>query len=126
MNQQNSDPLVTTFDNLLALREYAAKYPHDAAIQFVSFCAANMTRSKSQLFQDLFVVFFLNGKQNGFFVEFGAADGQILSNTAILERDFGWKGILSEPARGWHNALKANRKSVIDTRCVWSETGRTL
>ena len=85
-----------------------------------------MMRSQSQLFQDLFVVFFLQGKRNGFFVEFGATDGRGLSNTFILERDFQWNGILAEPARCWHAALKSARRAAIDTRCVWSESGQTL
>ena len=92
----------------------------------MAFCAANMMRSQSQLFQDLFVVFFLQGKRNGFFVEFGATDGRGLSNTFILERDFQWNGILAEPARCWHAALKSARRAAIDTRCVWSESGQTL
>ena len=85
-----------------------------------------MMRSQSQLFQDLFVVFFLQGKRNGFFVEFGATDGRGLSNTFILERDFEWNGILAEPARCWHAALRSARRAAIDTRCVWSESGQTL
>ena len=126
MNTQNVHPLVVTFDNLLGLRQHAAANPNDAAAQFVAFCAANMMRSQSQLFQDLFVVFFLQGKRNGFFVEFGATDGRGLSNTFILERDFQWNGILAEPARCWHAALRSARRAAIDTRCVWSESGQTL
>jgi FkbM family methyltransferase len=83
-------------------------------------------RSHAQLFQDLLVVFVLKGKRDGYFVEFGATNGSDLSNTLILERDFQWKGILAEPAKGWHAALKANRKVAIDTRCVWSKTGAQL
>lgn len=44
----------------------------------------------------------------------------------MLERHFGWKGLLAEPARCWHAALEANRKASIDTRCVWTETGAQL
>ncbi len=72
------------------------------------------------------MIFLLKGKRNGFFVEFGAANGHDLSNTAVLERDFQWKGILAEPAKGWHAALKQNRTAAIDTRCVWSQSGVTL
>src|SRR3981189_1916986 len=79
-------------------------------------------KSKSQLRQDLFVLSELGFKRNGFFVEFGAANGIDLSNTFLLENDFGWKGILAEPAKCWHNDLHNNRKCWIDTACVWSKS----
>jgi FkbM family methyltransferase len=82
--------------------------------------------SHAQLFQDLFVAFCLGRKRDGFFVEFGAANGIDHSNTLLLERHFEWKGILAEPARCWHSSLKRNRQVAIDTRCVWSETGMNL
>ena len=68
----------------------------------------------------------LNLKRNGFFVEFGACNGIDLSNTYLLEKQFGWTGILAEPAKCWHSALHANRKSVIETKCVWSKSKMTL
>ena len=126
MSAPNPHPLVAAFDGLLALRPYAAANPSDVAAQFAAFCGANLMRSRAQLFQDLFVVLFLRGKRNGFFVEFGATNGTDLSNTLLLEREFQWNGILAEPARCWHLALKTSRRAAIDTRCIWSETGATL
>lgn len=57
-------------------------------------------------------------KQNGFFVEFGATNGIDLSNTYLLETEFGWNGILAEPDKYWHTSLIANRTAIIDIRCV--------
>jgi len=126
MGEPRPNPAIVTFDSLLALRQYAATNPNDGTARFVTFCATHHVRSHSQLFQDLFVVYFLQAKRNGFFVEFGATNGVDLSNTLVLERDFQWNGILAEPASGWHSALKANRRANIDTRCVWLETGAKL
>lgn len=89
-------------------------------------CMAHMPHSRSQIFQDLFVLNWLNYKRSGYFVEFGAADGVIYSNSHLLEKELGWSGILAEPARVWRADLERNRTAHIDTRCVWKSTGETL
>lgn len=83
-------------------------------------------KSMAQLQQDIVCLMILNFKENGFFVEFGATDGVKLSNSFLLENDFKWKGILAEPGRNWHEKLKSNRKSIIETRCVYTHTGEFL
>ncbi len=82
--------------------------------------------SQAQLWQDLFVLHELGMKRDGYFVEFGATNGVSLSNTYLLEKQFGWKGILAEPARCWHAALEKNRSATIEKKCVWSKTGEVL
>ncbi len=82
--------------------------------------------SHSQFHQDLFVLSVLDFKRDGYFVEFGATDGVVLSNTLLLERNFGWTGVLSEPAQVWQTDLKKNRNARIDFRCVWSSSGDQL
>lgn len=85
-----------------------------------------VTASNAQLCQDLFVLSELNFKRDGYFVEFGACNGVEISNTYLLEREFGWKGILAEPCRSWHAQLKAARRAHISTKCVWSASGERL
>ena len=85
-----------------------------------------LPRSQAQLRQDLFVLSQLDFRRDGWFVEFGAADGVKGSNTWLLENDYGWTGIVAEPARTWHEALARNRRCRVDTRCVWSVSGATL
>jgi len=82
-----------------------------------------VNKSKSQLGQDVLALSRVGLQQAGFFVEFGATNGIDLSNTYLLEKEFGWKGILCEPAKEWHEALMRNRACAIDTRCVYSSTG---
>jgi FkbM family methyltransferase len=104
----------------------AASHPQADELAFIEFCAAHALRSRAQLLQDLFVLYMLGRKRGGFFVEFGATDGVNISNTVLLERDFGWSGVLAEPARFWHEQLRANRRCTIITGCVWHTTGETL
>lgn len=83
-------------------------------------------KSRAQIRQDLFVLAELDFKENGFFVEFGATSGVNESNTFLLEKEFGWNGILAEPARVWHARLRASRSAHIETKCVWRDSNSTL
>jgi FkbM family methyltransferase len=82
--------------------------------------------SKGENFQDIFAMLVLDARTNGFFVEFGATDGVAGSNSHIMEKAFGWSGILAEPAACWHAALQRNRSARISHKCVWRETGAQL
>jgi FkbM family methyltransferase len=84
------------------------------------------SNSRSQYMQDLFVLQHTNYKKNGFFVEFGACDGISLSNTYLLETEYGWNGILAEPGKTWWKSIQENRKSIIDHRCVWKESNKVM
>lgn len=82
---------------------------------------------KSQLYQDVFAHFIIGNKFDKTFLEFGATDGLELSNSYMLENSLGWKGALSEPSPQWYNSLRENRKKTeIITKCIWSESGKTL
>jgi FkbM family methyltransferase len=84
------------------------------------------SKSFAQLRQDLWVLHETRHKRDGYFVEFGATDGVNLSNTCLLERELGWRGILAEPNPAWHAALKQNRKAAIDLRCVFGRSGERV
>ena len=86
---------------------------------------ATSTETYSQLGQDIFVLFCL-GKEPGFFVEFGACDGVILSNTFLLETYHGWQGILAEPSKYYNNVLKRKRDCIIEDLCVSDKTGDSV
>jgi FkbM family methyltransferase len=72
----------------------------------------NYKDSKAQLMQDLFVDYILN-KDNGLFVEVGACDGLVHSNSFFLEKNKNWNGILCEPAEFWHKELLINRPNCF-------------
>jgi len=81
-------------------------------------------KSKAQLHQDLWVLAETKRKRGGFFVEIGAYDGIEHSNTYLLEKEFGWTGILVEPNPEFHAALRERRSSVLSTKAAYSKPGK--
>jgi len=81
-------------------------------------------RSVSQLGQDLWVLEKTAYKRGGFFVEFGATDGVLLSNTYLLEAEFGWTGLCAEPNPKMYTQLQRNRKCIVSDACIAGESGR--
>jgi len=99
--------------------------PDDLA-HFFAFVTQHCNSSSAQLFQDLWALWETGGKTNGFFVEFGAADGKRHSNTYLLEREHGWNGILAEPNPIFWSALEENRRAQLIKKCVFSHTGANV
>lgn len=70
------------------------------------------------------VIGFFKNKRNGFFIEMGAADGVLASNTYRLERDFEWDGILIEPIKDYADQIQKYRKaSFILNNCIGETEG---
>lgn len=82
-----------------------------------------ITVSQAQLLQDLWVLHELGDKRDGYFVEFGGASGVSLSNTWMLEKHYGWTGILAEPNPEFRESLLANRACQVSFDCVYKTTG---
>ncbi len=82
--------------------------------------------SMSQLGQDLWVLERTGYKRNGFFVEFGATDGVLLSNTFLLEKMFGWTGLLSEPNPEYFADLKKHRSAKALDACIAGKSGEIV
>lgn len=55
--------------------------------------AEEIKENYSQVFQDLFVLCMLYGKREGTYLEIGSGKPFHGNNTALLEKDFDWKGI---------------------------------
>ena len=56
----------------------------------------NIENNWSQSFQDMFVLTMLQGKKNGVYVEVGADQPRVISNTYLLESEFDWSGVSFE------------------------------
>ena len=83
-------------------------------------------KSTSQLGQDLWVLAQTNYRRGGYFVEFGATDGVLLSNTLLLEREFGWNGICAEPNPSFFRQLCQNRACQVSEACVGPISDETV
>ncbi len=114
--------LIASRNELIAARVSIAAYGNSSQRQLASLSS----EMQSQLGQDLFALVSAQMRRKGFFVEFGAGDGVHLSNTFILEKKFGWRGILAEPLAEYHELLRMNRDCNIDTNCVWSSSDNRL
>jgi FkbM family methyltransferase len=112
-----------TLQVLQCLRHHSVDLPE---FRFLEFASSVMNHSTSQSLQDAFMLFERTAETPGYFVEFGAGDGVALSNTYMLEKHYGWTGILAEPARRWQQELPENRSCSICLDCVWHKTGETL
>jgi hypothetical protein len=83
-----------------------------------------LLRSQSEIDQE-FMAFILIGK-GGYFVEFGACNGIIGSNTYFLEKYQGWQGVLAEPIPEWFDEIKKNRSSKAYSYAVHPINGKKL
>ena len=85
----------------------------------------------SQLGQDKYVLenFFKKPDgtfiDDGFFIEIGAYDGRIFSNTFVLEK-LGWKGICIEPVPKMFEQLVENRTCICIKGCISDKEGKVL
>lgn len=93
-----------------ALRKYTSDKHKNLSFKFEG--SDNIKENYSQCFQDLFVLAVLNGKKNGSFLEVGGAGPFKGNNTALLELDFGWKGVSIEFDEGFAKDYSSNRKGT--------------
>ena len=109
------------------LRDIIQRWTHDSVPTDLSLFVINNSGffpRISQRQQD-FLALWINAKverSERFFVEFGATDGISYSNTFLLEKQFGFDGILAEPGKENHRRLHTNRNVAISHQAVWSES----
>ena len=74
--------------------------------------------------QDILIHQLSRRKKDGVFVDIGANDGVSISNTLMLEKDFGWSGIAVEPIPSVYEKLRSNRKCHMVHGCVTPKAGK--
>lgn len=79
----------------------------------------------SQLEQDLWVLESTNFKRGGYFIDIGAYDGILHSNTYLLEKEYGWSGICVEPSNKF-DELKTNRSCSVENLCVYNNSNSVI
>lgn len=72
-----------------------------------------MSKFNGQARQDEFVVNMTNHKKNGFFLEIGSMDPVKINNSYILEKEYGWTGIMVEYDKKWLSHYKEKRPNSI-------------
>ncbi len=76
--------------------------------------AEKIAKNFSQSYQDMFALTMTNGKRGGTYVEIGAMDGQFISNTYLLEKEFDWKGISVDIDEATKKSFKkTKRKNTV-------------
>ena len=80
--------------------------------------------SKSQAYQESFVLNVLNFKCFGTFLELGAGDGIEASNTFLLDNKFNWKGLSLEYDLEMYTAFKTMRRTecLCEDATNWEAT----
>ena len=70
--------------------------------------------SQSQLNQDMWALEQCSCKKNGYYIDIGSADGQNISNTAVMDNKFGWKGLCVDiQPKNMENRTCSVEKSVL-------------
>jgi len=70
-------------------------------------------KNYSQSFQDMFVLSMLNGKQNGTYLEIGSSFPFHTNNTALLETEFGWRGVSMDIDKETVKQFFRERKNTV-------------
>ena len=70
-------------------------------------------KNYSKHYQDLFVLALYNGKKGGNYLEIGSGDPFVHNNTALLETEFGWKGISIDNSEALCYNFKENRNNTV-------------
>ena len=96
-----------------------------AQVRILDYMSKNLSESvktsklcfRSQYGEDTYLWDIFAGKTDGFFVELGAADGLLFSNSYVFEV-LGWRGLLVEPHPALYEACRRNRPGSLVVQAV--------
>jgi hypothetical protein len=83
-------------------------------------------KNHSKHFQDMFVLAALNGKRNGYYLEFGSGLPFEASNTALLEQKFDWKGLSFDKCPRMCSLFSAERKNPVMNVDITAEDVKSI
>lgn len=108
--------ILTYADRIKKLKLFQKFQKDNSKIQFLiefkklkNISNITLNNSQAQLSQDLIYLNEFGEKKNGYFIEIGASDGILNSNTYLFEKVFQWKGLLIESNEEIINELVKNR-----------------
>jgi len=81
---------------------------------------------KGQFGQAAKVEALLGGMKGGFFLECGAADGETLSNTLLLEMKYNWTGVLIEANPSTYQGIRDRHRNVYSLNVCLSPSPHPL
>lgn len=93
---------------------------------FVGYIFNNFHLSGGQLFQDLYVLWKLQDRKHGIFVEIGTAFPDHHNNTYLLESRYLWKGVCVEPNNTFHSFIESKRQSPLDRRAIYNNSAQII
>lgn len=73
-----------------------------------------------------FVLSYFKNKRDGMFIDVGAYDGILISNTYKLEKEYAWTGLCVEPNPDAFKKLRANRSCFCAPNAIYDDPNRAV
>lgn len=81
-----------------------------------------MNDYKSQYGQDKWIIEdVFKGLRGGYFIDLAAGDGEFISNTYVLEKEYDWSGICIEPNTISFEKLQKTRSCICDDNVIMED-----
>lgn len=120
-NSENVNSAVMEQDDPCILSLLRGQYLHPPSKNMLSLEAPEVTNPSMGQAQSILEI--LKNKENGFFVECGALDGELRSNTLFMERNLGWEGVLIEAdPKNFVKVQEKNRRAWTVPACLSTST----